>query len=159
MDWAWRMTKGPVDCLDSLFSPLQIFFTILVATVCGARGRPCSPTPILVEENPSRHNVPDVFLGGGGGRSCTYYVCADRFVLYDRLFWYLFWRILEFSTIPELFGATQIGGNTGSPCMDNPLLPCRSYHGTHVAVIIQPYPHDYKRVSNSPACTPEHKST
>ena len=33
------------------------------------------------------------------------------------------------------------------------------YHGTHVADISQPCLHDYQRVSNRPASTPEHKST
>ena len=42
-------------------------------------------------------------------------------------------------------------GNTGSPCLDRPMLPRGTYHGTPL--------HDYKTVPKRPAHTPEHKST
>ena len=51
-------------------------------------------------------------------------------------------------------------GNTGPSCLGQPVLLRSTYHRTHVADISQPHPpHDYKRVPNTPACTPEHKST
>ena len=34
----------------------------------------------------------------------------------------------------------QKGGNTGSPCLDKPVLPCTKCHRTHVAGIGEPYP-------------------
>ena len=50
-------------------------------------------------------------------------------------------------------------GNTGSPCLDKPVLARGTYCGTQVAGIAQPIVHDYERVSNRPAYTPEYKST
>ena len=50
-------------------------------------------------------------------------------------------------------------GNTGSPCLDKPVLARGTYCGTQVAGIAQPIVHDYERVSNRPAYTPEYRST
>ena len=45
-------------------------------------------------------------------------------------------------------------GNTGSPCLDKPVLPHGTYHGTLVADISQPSPSKHDDTSNSPAHTP-----
>ena len=48
--------------------------------------------------------------------------------------------------------------DTGSPCWDRHMSPGGTYHGTRVAGSEKRTVHDYKRVPNTPAYTPEHKS-